>query len=174
VLGYTGRDDTRSNTHLTVLLACARSISDISYQASADYGRTWSPARFLSTSPDGKPARNDQFLATIAADPDTGHLHAIWDDSRTDPAGRRVQTFQAFSADDGRTWVNANISSRPWNPALGFRGAPFVGDTQDIDAAHDRIYPVWNDARDPHAVRNRHGGLDIFTNAEPGGSPVAP
>ena len=149
------------------------SASDVSHQRSRTYGATWSRARTISVTRSGRPAPNDQFLPAIAADPVTGFLHAIWFDTRNDPGNRMVETFQGFSADDGRTWTNADISTAAWDPRIGSRGTPFVGNRNGIAAVGDRIYPVWGDARDPGPVDQGHGGLDVFTNVEPEGSPAA-
>jgi hypothetical protein len=41
-------------------------------------------------------------------------------DNRNDPGNKLIETFQAFSGNDGATWTNFNISTAPWNPDKGF------------------------------------------------------
>ena len=73
-----------------------------------------------------------------------------------------------------RTWTNADVSTASWDPRIGLRGRPFAGNRKAVAAVGDRIYPVWGDARDPGPVDRGYGGLDVFTNAEPEGSPAEP
>jgi hypothetical protein len=89
------------------------SQADVSFQRSTDYGATWQPATLLAVQPDGSPAPQDQLLSWIAADPATGDWHAIWLDARNDPDNRLLETFRGFSADDGVTWTNVDISTAP-------------------------------------------------------------
>jgi hypothetical protein len=142
--------------------------ADISFQQSWDFGATWTHAKFISVTPTGGPAPHDQFMPWIAAD-ESGNLHAIWFDNRNDPNNHMIQTFQAFSEDDGETWTNFNISSVAWDPDQSFRrSGRFIGDYIGLAASDAVIYPVWTDGRNSPGSPN--GVADIYTNVEIRGS----
>jgi hypothetical protein len=141
--------------------------ADISVQQSRDFGATWSDAKTISTTASGAAAPNDQFFPALAVD-ETGNLHAIWYDNRNDPYNRLIETFQAFSSDDGSTWTNWDISSTPWNPDEAFFNCGcFIGDYNAIAASTAAVYPVWTDGR--NSAGRPNGQTDIFTNVELGG-----
>lgn len=145
----------------------AVSKADISYQQSTDGGMHWSSARFLSVTTSGKPAPNDQFFPWIAAAPD-GQLYAIWFDRRLDPANVRINTWEARSANGGATWTSRRISTRSWNPNLGFfSSGAFIGDYNGIAVSSTNVYPVWTDGRNTAIARTGIGETDIFTDVEP-------
>jgi hypothetical protein len=151
----------QNNVNMTV------SGADISFQQSKDYGATWSHAKTISITPSGAPAPNDQFEPWIAVD-EKGNLHAIWYDNRNDPGNKLIQTFQAFSSNDGATWVNFNISTTAWNPDNSFFSCGcFIGDYTGLAASTTAIYPVWTDGRNSPGPPN--GDTEIFTNLEIGG-----
>ena len=146
-------------------IRAATSGADISFQQSADFGATWSNARTISVTPDGRSARNDQFFSALAVD-ERGTLEAIWLDSRRDPANHRIDTFQGTSRDGGRTWRNMRISDTSWNPDdLGFFSG-FIGDYIGLAASMHVTYPLWPDARNGAAAP--FGDSDIFTQVERG------
>jgi hypothetical protein len=144
----------------------AVSGADISVQQSHDGGFHWSDARFLSTQAGGVPARNDQFFPWVDSSPD-GNLYAIWFDRRRDPANRNIDTWQAVSTNDGRSWSTYRISTRSWNPDLGFfTSGAFIGDYNGIAASNRAVYPVWTDGRNNAIATTGIGETDIFTNVE--------
>jgi hypothetical protein len=141
--------------------------ADISLQQSRDFGATWSNARTISTTASGAPAPNDQYFPWLAVD-EAGNLHAIWYDNRNDPDNRLMETFQAFSSNDGLTWRTSNISSVAWDPDDSFfQCGCFIGDYNAIAASTQVVYPVWTDGRD--SAGPPLGETDIFTNVEIGG-----
>jgi hypothetical protein len=143
----------------------AVSGADISLQLSRDGGFHWTDARVLSKA-GGAAAPNDQFFPWIAATP-SGEFNAIWFDRRRDPANRNIDTWQAVSGDDGRSWRTFRISTRSWNPDLGFfTSGAFIGDYNGIAAANQAVYPVWTDGRNDAIGRTGIGETDIFTNVE--------
>jgi hypothetical protein len=143
----------------------AVSGADISVQQSHDGGLHWSDARFLSTQA-GSPAPNDQFFPWVDSSPD-GNLYAIWFDRRRDPANRNIDTWQATSTNDGASWQQRRISTRSWNPDLGFfTSGAFIGDYNGIAASNRAVYPVWTDGRNNAIERTGIGETDIFTNVE--------
>jgi hypothetical protein len=99
---------------------------------------------------------------------EAGNLHAIWYDNRNDPNNTMIETFQAFSSNDGATWTSFDISSEPWNPDEGFfNSGSFIGDYNAIAASTQVVYPVWTDGR--LSAGRPLGQTDIFTNVELGG-----
>jgi len=144
----------------------AVSRADISVQQSRDGGLHWTDARFLSTGAGGGPVRNDQFFPWVDSSPD-GNLYAIWFDRRRDPANRNIDTWQATSTNDGHSWTSSRISTRSWNPDLGFfTSGAFIGDYNGIAASNRAIYPVWTDGRNNAINSTGIGETDIFTNVE--------
>jgi hypothetical protein len=143
--------------------------ADMSLQLSSDGGRGWTDARILSVDAAGHPARHDQFMGAVTASPD-GVLTAIWYDRRRDPANHLIDTWQAWSDDNGRTWTQRRISTTSWNPddAFFLSGA-FIGDYLGVAASTRAFYPVWSDGRlSPRNTNpNAPGSSDIFTNVEP-------
>jgi hypothetical protein len=143
--------------------------ADISFQQSHNLGATWSNARTISVTSSGAAAPNDQYFPWLSVD-EAGHLHAIWYDNRNDPNNSLMETFQAFSPDDGNTWQSSNISSVAWNPDDAFfNSGSFIGDYNAIAASTQVVYPVWTDGR--NSAGKPLGQTDIFTNVEIGGIP---
>ena len=141
--------------------------ADISFQQSRDFGATWSDAKTISTTAGGAAAPNDQYFPWLSVD-EAGNLHAIWFDNRNDPRNVMMETFQAFSSNDGGSWRNWNISSVPWNPDESFfKCGCFIGDYNAIAASTQVVYPVWTDGR--NTPGSPLGQTDIFTNVEIGG-----
>jgi hypothetical protein len=145
----------------------AVSKADISFQQSTDGGQHWSDMRFLSVTGSGNPAPNDQFFPWIAA-ASNGNLYAIWFDRRLDPANIRIDTWEARSANDGVTWTSRRISTKSWDPNLGFfSSGAFIGDYNGIAVSATNVYPVWTDGRNTAIARTGIGETDIFTDVEP-------
>jgi len=144
----------------------AASGADISVQQSRDGGMHWTDARFLSTQAGGGPAHNDQFFPWVDSSPD-GNLYVIWFDRRRDPANRNIDTWQATSTNDGASWQTRRISTRSWNPDLGFfTSGAFIGDYNGLAASNRAIYPVWTDGRNNAINSTGIGETDIFTNVQ--------
>ena len=142
------------------------SDADISVQVSRDGGFHWSDAEFVSVRAGGAPARNDQFFPWVDSDED-GNIFAIWFDRRRDPDNRWIDTWQAESNDDGRTWTSNRISTESWNPDEAFFAAGnFIGDYNGLAASNQVVYPVWTDARDNPMEQTGIGESDIWTNVE--------
>jgi hypothetical protein len=115
---------------------------------------------------DGGGARNDQFFPWVDSNP-AGNLYAIWFDRRRDPANHDIDTWQAVSTNDGRSWRTFRISTRSWDPDKGFfASGAFIGDYNGIAASNRVVYPVWTDGRNSNFDQNGIGETDIFTNVE--------
>lgn len=144
----------------------AQSKADISVQQSRDGGLHWSDMRFLSTA-NGSPARNDQFFPWIAA-AGNGDLYAQWLDRRLDQRNIRINTWEAWSTNDGRTWHSRRISTGGWNPNKAFfSSGAFIGDYTGIAVSRTNVYPTWPDGRHNAIGRTGIGETDIFTDVEP-------
>ncbi len=140
--------------------------TEIAFARSTDHGSTWSPLTTISTK-GGAPAPNDQFFPALAVD-ESGNLHAIWFDNRRDPGNTLIDTYQAFSRDDGQTWRQWRISTRSWDPNASFFSCGcFIGDYNGIAASRKVVYPVWTDGR--RTPGPPWGDTDIYTNVEVGG-----
>jgi hypothetical protein len=145
------------------------SQADISYQTSTDGGLTWSDAKFLSTNASGQPAANDQFFPW-AASTESGRFYVIWFDRREDPSNVRINTWQAASGNDAASFSSAKISTRDWDPNLGFfTSGAFIGDYNGLAASDRAVYPVWTDGRNDAIGETGLGETDIFTNPHSGG-----
>lgn len=132
---------------------------------SALTGSTWSPPTLLS-----RTARGHQFFPDINAD--GGVLHAVWHDSRNDPAysvqyppgndgANRdsagfatatlgLDTYGASSRDGGATWALARLSNGSQMPnyeMFGDRRVPFHGDYNYVSSVGADAYNVWTDTR---------------------------
>jgi len=141
----------------------ANSGGNIGVSLSHDGGLTWSDTKNVSTSGNA-PAQNDQWFPWIASDP-AGNFYAIWFDCREDPNNHMINTFQAKSADDGGTWPNVKISTKDWDPDLGFfTSGAFIGDYNGLAASSVALYPVWTDGRNSAIGQTGIGETDIFTN----------
>jgi hypothetical protein len=142
------------------------SAADISYQTSSDGGLHWSDMKFLSTNASGQPARNDQFFPWAASD-ESGRFYVIWFDRRRDPANVRINTWQAASTNNAVSFTSTKISTRSWDPNLGFfTSGAFIGDYNGLAASNNVVYPVWTDGRNNAIGRTGIGETDIFTNVE--------
>ncbi len=121
--------------------------------------------RWLSTD-GGRPAANDQFLPWIAAG-GGDDLFAVWLDRRLDPKNRDIDTWEAVSHDNGRTWSQRRVSTASWNPDKGYFGnGAIIGDYIGIAVSRTHVYPVWTDGRDSAYDRTGIGETDIFTDIE--------
>jgi len=142
--------------------------ADISFQQSKDLGKHWSNAKFISITSTGAPAPNDQYEPWLAID-ENGNLHAIWYDNRNDSGNKLIETFEALSPNDGKSWTNFDISTTSWNPDNSFFSCGcFIGDYTGYAASNTVRYPVWTDGRNTSGPPL--GETDIFTNVEIAGS----
>jgi hypothetical protein len=144
----------------------ATSGASISYEQSTDGGMTWSAMRYISITGAGAPAPKDQFFPSLT-NLANGTWVAIWYDRRNDPNNTLIETFEGMST-DGVTWTNRDISTKSWDPRLGFfTSGRFIGDYITVAASSKFIYPTWADGRTTQIVRTGIGNTDIFTDVEP-------
>jgi hypothetical protein len=127
-----------------------------------------------STAPkqiDAQP-KGHQLFPDIAVD--HGTLHALWWDSRNDPAysperpignfaggaqsAGALDVFASTSSNGGTTWAaSAKLTDTPSNPnweQFSGRTVPFAGDYLWIDAQNGQTFGTWTD------WRNTVGGVD--------------
>jgi hypothetical protein len=98
---------------------------------------------------------------------DNGVLHALWWDSRNDPAyspqrpignaadgtvGPSLDVYAATSSDGGAIWTDStritDVTTNPNYEQFGGRTVPFAGDYLWIDAQQGQTFGVWTDWRD--------------------------
>jgi hypothetical protein len=98
---------------------------------------------------------------------DQGVLHALWWDSRNDPAyspqrpignaadgtvGPALDVYGATSSDGGVSWTDStritDVTTNPNYEQFGGRTVPFAGDYLWIDAQAGQTFGVWTDWRD--------------------------
>ena len=128
-------------------------------------GAGWSTPKLLA--PTG---RGHQLFPDINAD--GGVLHAVWHDSRNDPAysvqyppgnngavrdaggfaaaTRGLDTYGASSRDGGATWSQTRLSSSSQMPnyeMFGDRRVPFHGDYNYVSSVGASAFSVWTDTR---------------------------
>jgi hypothetical protein len=128
-------------------------------------GGAWSTPRLLAATPSGH-----QFFPDINAD--GGVLHAVWHDSRNDPAysvqfppgndgstrdaagfaaaTRGLDTYGASSTTGGGAWSVARLSTVSQMPnfeMFGDRQVPFHGDYNYVSSVGSFAYNVWTDTR---------------------------
>jgi hypothetical protein len=125
----------------------------------------WSTPRLLAPN-----SRGHQFFPDINAD--GGVLHAVWHDSRNDPAysvqyppgnngavrdasgfaaaSRGLDTYGASSTDGGTTWATARLSGSSQMPnyeMFGDRRVPFHGDYNYVSSVGSFAFSTWTDTR---------------------------
>jgi hypothetical protein len=121
---------------------------------------------YISITGAGAPAPNDQFFPSLT-NLANGTWVAIWLDRRNDPNNVRIETFEGTST-DGITWTNRDISTKSWDPNLGFfTSGAFIGDYITVAASSTFVYPTWPDGRTTQIQRTGIGNTDIFTDVEP-------
>lgn len=128
-------------------------------------GSSWSRPRLLAPT-----RRGHQFFPDVNAD--GGVLHAVWHDSRKDPAysvqypvandgahrdaagfaaaTKGLDTYGASSRDGGATWSVGRLSSVSQMPnyeMFGDRQVPFHGDYNYVSSVGSFAYNVWTDTR---------------------------
>ena len=109
---------------------------DVFCSASADHGRTWTPAIRVNSDPahDG----NDHFFQWLAVDPMTGAANVIFYDRRGDPDNQRQIVVLARSTDGGNSFTNYSWTVKPFD-AYGL----FIGDYTGLAAFGGRVYGAW-------------------------------
>jgi hypothetical protein len=131
--------------------------ADIVVARSADGGRTWSALVRVTTGP--PPGQTILFQPRVVVDTAGGVDVTCFALTRG-----RVDVLLARSTTRGaRFGPLQRITSRPFDPALGWRGrktgAWWIGDYQGLAAGGGLLHPFWNDTRT--------GQLEIFTAAVP-------
>jgi hypothetical protein len=120
--------------------------TDIWMVASHNGGKNWTqPVRVNDDAP-GK----HQFFTWMAIDQSTGYLYCVFYDRRHHD-GVETDVYLATSRDGGKTWINEQISERPFTPSP----AVFFGDYNNISAAQGIVRPIW--------TRYEDGRLSIWT-----------
>jgi hypothetical protein len=91
---------------------------DIFVAKSTNSGRSFSLVGGVSrTQKDFRGIGRDQFLPGVAVDKD-GEVAVCYYDRRNDPADMRVDRFCAVSSNQGKTWIDQQVSNLHWLPSL--------------------------------------------------------
>ncbi len=115
---------------------------DVFFSRSGDHGRSWSPARRVSS--DSIHNGKDQFFQWLAVDPARGDIYIQFYDRRDDPKNRRTSVTLARSTDGGRNFTNYAWSDTP------FEGENvFLGDYAWLTAYDGRVYGIWVETDPP-------------------------
>ncbi len=89
-----------------------------------------------------------------------GSVYVGWYDDRNDPALTKVEYFVGKSTDGGNTFPTQQaVSTKSFNPCVGFPGCGFFGDYTQIVAGPDGVvHAAWADTRDG-------ASMQIYTQA---------
>jgi len=123
--------------------------SNIIYNQSTDGGATWSANVQLNTDA----GTNAQTHPAMTWMPDGSALSASWQDSRADPANRRVQRFGVIGTVAGTVVTfgpNFQISQPNWTPSFGVDPAVntvYMGDYDTMDANNTNFFTTFTDCR---------------------------
>jgi hypothetical protein len=83
-----------------------------------------------------------------------------------DPANVNINTWEARSANGGASWTSRRISTRSWNPNLGFfSSGAFIGGYNGIAVSRTNVYPVW--------TGGRNTAIAAAASAKPTSSPTS-
>jgi uncharacterized repeat protein (TIGR01451 family) len=123
--------------------------SNIFYNQSADGGATWSANQRLNNDA----GTNVQTHPAITFMPDGSALASAWQDSRSDPANRKVQRFGVIGTIAGTVVTFGNnfaVSQPSWTPIFGADpvvNAVYMGDYDQMDADNSNFYTTFVDCR---------------------------
>jgi hypothetical protein len=112
-------------------------------------------------------------------------LHALWWDSRNDPAyspqrpignaadgtvGPSLDVYAATSSDGGASWAGSmrlsDVTTNPNYEQFGGRTVPFAGDYLWIDAQQGQTFGVWTDWRNSGAGTDPREPASDVTGAD--------
>jgi len=130
---------------------------DVYFSRSTDQGATWSTPVVVNTD---AATPGDQFFPFADVD-GNGRVHLVFHDTRgvvqQDSASTGlIDTYYAYSDDQGATWAEIDLTATPMDSALAFSGGFFIGDYLGIASAGRRTFPVYMDTD--------LGNADIYTN----------
>jgi len=126
-------------------VAPAGSDPDIVMIKSTDGGATWSAPFRVNNDPmnNGK----DQYYPWMTVDQTTGHVYAVWYDSR-DMSNDSATVFIGRSADFGQTFENIKIMDAKFKPkSISGLAGGYQGDYIGIAAKDNNVWAYWADDR---------------------------
>jgi hypothetical protein len=139
------RDNRRAETEAE---GDAGSGADIVIFKSTDGGMTYTgPVR---VNQDGAKSPADQFQPWMAVT-DNGQVNIEYFDRRSDPNNFFIDTYLSRSNDGGKTFHDARVGRRLWDPRLNppiSVSGEFIGDYQGIVADDVVAIPFWNSTQD--------------------------
>ena len=113
--------------------------SDTLFRKSTDGGQTFTNPININQDPVGA----DQYMPWMEVAPD-GTIWVGWNDRRADPENIRSRWYQAFSIDEGETWIEGPAS----DDGVFTQPSTFIGDYHGLAAQNDRVLGMWYDSRD--------------------------
>lgn len=130
---------------------------DVMFARSTDGGATWNkPVRIND---DVGNDRAWQWFATMSVAPN-GRIDVLWNDTRTDPAGRRSELYYACSRDGGVTWSRNVPISPPFDPYVSWPNQDKLGDgygmVSDNAGAFIAYAATFNAGQDVYFLRVPH------------------
>ena len=166
-------------------VALASGQGQIQFTRSTDLGVHWSSPSAIDPQRTGH-----QFYPWITAS--GGRLSAIYYDSRSDAlyspkrppcnsatgvGSACLNVWYSTSTDEGQSWTQTKLTTRPSNPnweQFGGRQVPFLGDYIVVSAVGNTIAAAWTDQRDVVAGAEMSGSDgdsdDVAGDPEAGGS----
>ena len=133
--------------------------TDIFFSRSTNNGSDWSPASVINNDRDtDNGAFSSHFYPTIAVD-GKGKISGCWYDRREDPNDQIGRYYIGQSTDQGKTWTNAPVASKPmdFSVVMNGNGNFGIGEYTQVLATPNYTIPVWTDGRD------NGGNLRIYT-----------
>lgn len=130
--------------------------SDTLFRKSVDGGKTFSDPIRINTDAPG----SDQYYPWIDVSPN-GRIWVGWNDRRNDPQNFRSRWYQAYSTDEGNSWIEEMVADVDTQPST------FIGDYHGLAAEDDRVLGMWYDSRtnasgDPYTDPNFQFGLGVL------------
>lgn len=119
---------------------------DLYFSKSFDAGSSWTDPVVINSE---GPNTGDQFMPWLEVDA-AGRLHVVFFDTRntlqqdSDP-NALLDTYYAYSEDDGSTWHEIPLTSVPWNSAIAVKanGDQFIGDYLAIAVTDNVVWPFY-------------------------------
>ncbi len=133
---------------------------DVYFSKSTNQGTSWSTPAILN---DEGPFVGDQFFPWIETDPANGRLNVVLLDTRnTDQVDNTthgmIDSYFAYSEDDGATWTELRLTPQPWDSDDDGLNRPsqFIGDYLGMAVTADLAWPLYPDSQ--------NGDTDTYTN----------
>ncbi|MCF8234662.1 MAG: T9SS type A sorting domain-containing protein [Bacteroidales bacterium] len=123
---------------------------DVYMIKSTDDGDTWSEP--VKVNQDEPGVGKEHYFPWITCDPVSGYLSVIFYDDRN-LSSNQCEVWCANSLDGGESWEDFKVSDVAFTPQpISGLASGYFGDYLGIQALQGKVYPVWTDNRDGHAM----------------------